>query len=237
MGQTSTGVPATTGFQAKPLLNDVVAALKELRLEKTRTKSGKALLNAIALGNTSKAKAALDAGADVNDTDADGNTPLHLAVKDGEAEIVQLLAKYKPTLETINKHGLTALALAACEGHVDIVEKLAEAGANVNSTTPVQHETPLMMAAYRGAAAMTESLVRHGAKVNLQDSNGVTAFMRASGENHADCLGVLAKGGADPDVTSNTGRTAYEYAQRVKAKEAMCFIDAYVVERAAKAVA
>lgn len=221
----------------KPLMAGIDAALKALRFETNRVEAGKALVRAIALGNAERVQTALDNGAVVTDTGADGNTPLHQAAKDGETAIMKILLQQAPFIDVKNKQGLTPLCLAVCGNHAEITEDLIEAGANVNYALPVILETPLMMAVYRNHHVIAARLIRHGAKVDLRDVNGVTAFMRAAGQNYTGCLKILAGNGADPQLTSLSGRTAQDYAQRSRAQESLEFIESYVAERAAGALA
>ncbi len=59
--------------------------------------------------------------------DAEGNTPLHFAVKTGNIELVRFLIKNKAFLEPINSKQETPLHLACVQGHLGIVKCLLEA--------------------------------------------------------------------------------------------------------------
>jgi ankyrin repeat protein len=225
------------GYQAKPLGQSVDTALKHMRCEKDRDYACRALIRAIALGNIDRVNAALDMGAAVTDADALSNTPLHQAAQDGETEILQILIRHTISLDIKNAKGLTPLCLAACGNHAKIIEMLAKVGANVDFATSDVRETPLMMAAYRNHGKAVKALLKHGAKVDAQDVNGVTAFMRAAGQNQIDALKALANGGADPTLTSNSKRTAAEFAKRTKAQKALDFIAAYEAEFAETSIA
>lgn len=82
-------------------------------------------------------------GVDLADGGRDGQTPLHWAVIDGQLEIVQLLLKYKPPLESRNMYGGTVLGQtlwSAAHGgdpkvYAEIIETLIAAGAKV----PARH--------------------------------------------------------------------------------------------------
>jgi len=66
----------------------------------------------------------------------DGFPPLHLAIYMGNAEIVKLLLKYSPDLESrITPYGYTPLLLAISLRNEKILSLLIEAGANVHATT------------------------------------------------------------------------------------------------------
>jgi uncharacterized protein len=58
------------------------------------------------------AKLAIELGGDVNQTDRDGNTALHLAASKGFNRVIQLLADNGATLNIRNRKGQTALAAA-----------------------------------------------------------------------------------------------------------------------------
>jgi ankyrin repeat protein len=81
----------------------------------------------------------LDHGVDLADGDGDGQTPLHWAVIFGQLEMVKLLLKYKPPLESRNMYGGTVLgqtAWSAAHGgdpkvYAEIIKTLIAAGANV----------------------------------------------------------------------------------------------------------
>ena len=63
----------------------------------------------------------------------DGNTALHLACREGHAEVAGLLCAAQPGLTSVmNYDGLTCLHLAVKHEHVRIVELLMRHGQNVN---------------------------------------------------------------------------------------------------------
>ena len=81
----------------------------------------------------------LSKGVDLADGGGDGQTPLHWAVIIGQLEMVKLLLKYKPPLESRNMYGGTVLGQtmwSAAHGgdpkvYAEIIETLIAAGANV----------------------------------------------------------------------------------------------------------
>ncbi|EQC25948.1 TKL protein kinase [Saprolegnia diclina VS20] len=84
-------------------------------------------LHVAALVNRAKiAEELLHAGARLCQ-DLDGNTPLHLAATFGQGSVVELLLTKAPdAVDVANKDGLTAMAIAARNGHTDIVERLLQ---------------------------------------------------------------------------------------------------------------
>jgi hypothetical protein len=75
-----------------------------------------ALMQACASGNDEIASALLDAGADRNAHDGNGNTPLLEAARHGQAATVTRLAAARPDVRAKDKHGRNALMLAALAG-------------------------------------------------------------------------------------------------------------------------
>jgi uncharacterized protein len=70
----------------------------------------------------------------------------------------------------------TAVHLAVKAGSFGAVLRLLEAGANPNIPLTIERTTPLMSAAHAGLDDMVSLLCKHGADVNAQDRNGLTAL-------------------------------------------------------------
>lgn len=75
----------------------------------------------------------MERGARVDIVDTNGWTPLHMASKHGNSDIVQyLVEKQSASLDATDHNGRTSLWLAAKRGHLDIFHYLSEQGACVN---------------------------------------------------------------------------------------------------------
>ena len=72
----------------------------------------------------------LDCGADPNEKDECGQTPLHNAARDGRAEIVRALLEGGADPNAEDEDGETPLRIAAEEGHTEITQALLDAVAN-----------------------------------------------------------------------------------------------------------
>lgn len=117
----------------------------------------------------------LDAGAPVNEKDADGNTALHWALRQAtpvnrrtvNGNVVRGLLKAGANVMTGNKLGATPVHTAAGHGHfealLDILEK-DSSGVNVMAATK---ETPLHYAVKNNHIACTFLLLKHGANRNV----------------------------------------------------------------------
>lgn len=145
---------------------------------------------AVRRGDLAAVEALIAAGANINDADEDGFTPLLRAVFDGQVEATRYLIAGGADVnvrQMINLHALriqgieidherpqvsvTALVAAAFMGHQSIVELLVENGADVNAAT-ADKQTPLKAALEGGHHKIARYLLAHAAdleKVRLDD--------------------------------------------------------------------
>lgn len=93
--------------------------------------------------------------------DADGNTPLHAAAGEGQAEIIELLIKYGADVNAKTTTGITPLHDAARNGCKKCVEILLHKGANVNARTD-SGDTPLGIALRQGNKEVADVLREAG---------------------------------------------------------------------------
>jgi len=66
-------------------------------------------------------KMLLSRGAQVNEVDVVGNTPLHTATIYGHTELVKLLLQHSAEVYKKGQHGALAIHMAAHEGHANLV--------------------------------------------------------------------------------------------------------------------
>jgi len=155
------------------------------------------LLFAARHGAVESARVLLEAGADVNDTGADGNSALVLAAMSGHETLARYLLERGADPDA-DGAGYTALHAAILRTQPDLVEALLARGANPNSrlvrSTPVprwtyQHiftlrekgATPLMLAAKYLEPALIRMLAEAGADSLLPMEDGTTVLMAAVG--------------------------------------------------------
>jgi ankyrin repeat protein len=134
-----------------------------------------------------------------------------------------------------NNSGLTALNYAVHGARAAIVTILGQNGADINHANPKTKETPLMTACYRGDNEVVTRLLRFKPDLDAQDVNGVTAAMRAAGQNNKECLKFVMEAGADPFLTSKTGRRVVDFAATAKAQECIDYLCAFLPQYTALA--
>src|SRR5689334_25448477 len=92
-----------------------------------------ALADRIQRGDRRAALALIAQGADVNQTQPDGTTPLHWAVYRVDRELVATLLKKGARAGAVNRYGASPLAEAARVANAELLAMLLEAGADANA--------------------------------------------------------------------------------------------------------
>jgi ankyrin repeat protein len=175
------------------------------------------LVNAVRAGRSPKhIKSMIRAGADPNQMDKDGWTPLHhAALTSDNAEIIKTLVDSGADVNHQNSNGRTPL-FAAAEGssHSSIIHALANSGANVNHQNK-NGSTPIFFAARASKhPEIIHALVDRGADVNKQNDYGKTPlFDAARFSRQPEIVRALVECGADLSITAN-GETPLQAAQR-----------------------
>ena len=113
--------------QSQPVVEDHSAWSDE---EETTT-SG-ALIEACKLGDLDAAMAAIQNGADVNERDAFGRTPMHWCADGGHSKLAMNLAVLKAEINVQDKYGQTPLHFAVNLDDVDMTNTLLDWGADPN---------------------------------------------------------------------------------------------------------
>jgi hypothetical protein len=154
-------------------------------------------------------------GADLNQEDFLGCTPLLFAAEGGKLERVRalLLAGARPNVRSNQK--ATPLSIASWKGHSEVVEALLKYGADANAKGP-RENTPLIWGARAGHLQIVKLLLEHGADPNSYSDIGGTALTWAAFEGHADVVKELIKVRADVHHKNDKGKNALMLAKQEK---------------------
>jgi len=159
-----------------------------------------ALADRIAAGDRQAALAMIAEGADVNQTQLDGSTPLHWAVYRVDRELVAALLKKRARANVVNRYGASPLTEAARVADADLIGMLLDADADPNVANE-DGQTALMLAARTGNVALAKLLLEHGADVNRREKyHDQSAVMWATAEGHTPVVELLVSKGADLSV-------------------------------------
>lgn len=151
-------------------------------------------------------KKCINDGANVNTTNSDGETVLHLLMAKKNIEsVVQFLIDNKADLNKRTVRGeMTALHIAAIYGQTNIISTLLKNGANPNIKDD-DKETPLHFAVERKCLACVKVLVEAGANVNAGNSIDVTPLHSAVEIESLEIAEYLLEKGANVNAKRSYG--------------------------------
>jgi ankyrin repeat protein len=179
----------------------------------------------------------LSKGVDVNAKDDYMITPLYLAARCVNSEIINLLIKKGAQIDMRTKGGETPLFRAAMAGNKGAAEVLLNNGANVNNRNDA-NETPLhfalrsnnmvSFATMKDRFEVVELLIANGADVNACDNRKYTPLFEAVDlglfyklpkmtpelkKHYKKLLQALLDKGADSNFQDRSGRTPIKLAE------------------------
>ncbi|XP_065186623.1 integrin-linked protein kinase-like [Sycon ciliatum] len=147
---------------------------------------------------------------DINETDGHGFTPLHWAVRQGQASFLDLYLARGARVDLVNMGGDTPMHLAAAHGNPAIVKKLLQQRASINAIN--EHgNTPLHYACFWNHASIAQELVVRGARVMQCNKYDQTTLELAKKELASTLADMAQKSGQEMkriefrrDINTNT---------------------------------
>ncbi|PSN47818.1 Ankyrin repeat domain-containing protein 50 [Blattella germanica] len=184
---------------------------------------------AAAQGGTEVVSQLLDRGLDEQHRDNSGWTPLHYAAFEGHAEVCAALLEAGARVDEADNDGKGPLMLASQEGHTHLVHMLLAQHAAPpdqrahDGKTALRYTTLLLytgwrsnfipfqdleLAAIEGHCDIVQSLLSHGADVNVRDADGRSTLYVLALENRLVMARFLLEEGAcDVESRDSEGRT------------------------------
>lgn len=158
----------------------------------------------VRVGDYGLAKKALEMGDSPDNpiyVSAEGDTPIHFAARDGNAELLALLLPHSKNFDTPNLKGVTPLM---CANSNESAKLLIKKGANVNARDK-EGKTPLM---YHPDTERLHLLLEAGADVHLKDNEGDTPLHQICWFiGNREGIELLLKYGADINARNNQQET------------------------------
>lgn len=154
----------------------------------------------------------LQKGSKVDKCDQSGRRPLHYACMSGCKDVVQLLLNHGAAADDLDLQGQTALFYAVSSGNEESVELLLASGADPNVQRNTDQATVLHIALQNKNLGLAEILLMHDINVNLQNSNGQSAFHLVAKFGSRDVVEACHALKPNPSLKDNSGRHAIHYA-------------------------
>lgn len=170
------------------------------------------LLHAAISGGGELVKLMLELGCDANHRNIHGRTALHDAARFGNIEGVRILADAGAELDCRDERGQVPLIEAIVNNYPETAMELVRRGADIHGPLSGQQETPLMLAASRGATALVRLLLDRGSEIESRDFIGCTPLMHASRGGSSEAVRLLLEAGADRNARDKKGLNALQWA-------------------------
>ncbi len=134
------------------------------------------------------------------------------AARVGRIDILRGLLDAGYPIDAADKHGYTAVILAAYDSQPAALEFLISAGAN--ACLGDRHgNTALMGTLFKGNSAIARRLIETHCPIDQTNNAGETALDFATLFNRFDVIPVLVKHGADPNHVDGRGESLLQLAQ------------------------
>lgn len=192
------------------------------------------LMQVVQLNDIPTVMRLVENGADINQTDSMGFTPLHVAAWNGYVELTEYLLQKGANPNVLSQSGNTPLKFA----NPDITKLLLRYGALTNNTAPpvpelrytpnvyIESSSPRPRVINRvvsnfiaGSSYPEKSYnilkklsLEESLKVHNWDKNGNNSLHRAAQSGNLERVKLLVKSGIDPNSRNNNGDTALRFA-------------------------
>ncbi|XP_055383981.1 ankyrin-3 isoform X2 [Condylostylus longicornis] len=135
-----------------------------------------------------------------------GETPLHLAARAKQTDIIRILLRNGAQVDVKAREGQTPLHVASRLGNIDIVMLLLQHGANVDSKTKDLY-TPLHITAKEGQEEVASVLLENNANIDATTKKGFSPLHLAAKYGNVNVAQLLLQKGAQVDTQGKNGVT------------------------------
>jgi ankyrin repeat protein len=185
---------------------------------------------AAARGDMATITQLLSAKADINQRDAYGRTPLHVATFAKQRAAVRALIQAGADTGALENDRYDAVTIAAVADDEETLRTLLSLGASAKLVTSRYDGTALIAAAHLGHDGVVRQLIAAGAPLDHVNNLHWTATIESivlgnGGARHQATLRALVEAGANLQLTDRHGKTpldlarSYGYAEMVRLME------------------
>ena len=181
-----------------------------------RAELGRLLLEEVSKAGRYDEEQALDLihqGAELDQRNSDGYTPLLLALLYGQGKVAMALVRAGADMNVQNSNGYSPLISAVFHGLDLVAYELIRRGANLDLQNYSGY-TALGSVTFSGNLEMATALIDAGADVNLPNNLGYTPLMHAVGGGYYELAKRLIIAGADKTRTNHQRHSASDMAAR-----------------------
>ncbi len=154
--------------------------------------------------------AALRIGATVDERDAAGRTPLHVATYAAGHDAMRALVRRGADPNALEGDRYDIVTIAAVANDLPTLRVALALGGDARNVTSRYDGTALIAAAHLGHADVGRALIGAGAPLDHVNNLGWTALIESivlgdGGARHADTLQALVRGGANVNLAERSG--------------------------------
>nr|BBH84654.1 transient receptor potential ankyrin 1a [Xenopus muelleri] len=145
----------------------------------------------------------------INFTNNEKSSPLHLAVQNGNIDVVKACISYGAKIDLRQSDNATALHFAATQGATEIVKFMVSSYNGDNKIVDLpdgNDETPLHKSVLFDHVELAEYLISAGANINSEDKESRTPLLLATSCSAWKSVNLLLAKGADVKLKDNFGR-------------------------------
>ena len=170
------------------------------------------LLAAAAQGNAASVRSLIAAGANPDERDAHGRTPLHVAAFAAHHEAMRALVSGGANPNALENDRYDIVTIAAVADDLPTLKLSLVLGASAKNVTSRYDGNALIAAAHLGHADVVRVLIAAGAPLDHVNNLGWTALIEAivlgdGGARHTDTLKSLLEAKANPNLPDRTGQS------------------------------
>lgn len=179
---------------------------------RTEIHAYKGLLSSVIREDIEETRRLLAAGANTEQADENGRTPLIIAAHRGLGEIARALVKGGANPNAKDKQRYDILTIAAVNDDVRFLKVALELGADAKAITSPYAGTALIAAAHLGHHRIVAELIMAGAPLDHVNNIAMTALIEAvvlgdGGPKHQATVRLLLDAGANPNIADRSGTT------------------------------
>jgi ankyrin repeat protein len=171
------------------------------------------LTDAAASGNIARVQTLITRGANINETNRKGLTPLMWAICAKQTQTAQKLVDLGANINIQDKYGYSALSYAILYGNVEMVNYLVGKGADLKQKDSNNYSY-LHIASSQNKSDIVEILLKSKMNINEKNSNGETPLHLALSHRTYEVAKLLVDNGADINARDNYRSTPLHYTVR-----------------------